>query len=689
MDIQTILYKPIQYIKGVGEARAKLLEKLGIRIVEDMLYYFPRDYEDRAVVRKIIELYDEQPACFKAEVVSGITENRPRRGLTIQKLLVNDETGGCVLTWFNQSYLKETFKPGMRFMFFGKPSRKFGHIEIQNPVFEKIDEELKETGKIVPIYPSTLNLSQRIIRTVIKNSLETVKDQLIEFLPADIRKRYNLAEINYSISNIHFPEDKNSFDYARRRLVFEELLLLQLGLLSIKNRLNTGITGIQFKPVPEMEEFIRSIPFELTDAQKRVFKEINEDMENQKLMNRLVQGDVGSGKTIIAALAIFKAVKNGYQSAMMVPTGILAEQHFDTFKGLFEDIGIRTALVTGSLTQKQKREIQQDITEGKVDVIIGTHALIEGDIKFWNLGLVITDEQHRFGVRQRTMLTSKGKTPDVLVMTATPIPRTLALILYGDLDISVIDELPPGRKKIETFWIEDNLRERMYKFIEKQVVEGKQVYVVCPLIEESEAITAKSVEKHVQELQEIFKGYKTAYLHGKMKAREKDEIMREFCVGQINILVSTTVIEVGVNVQNASLMVVENAEKFGLAQLHQLRGRVGRGEAQSYCIMMTEANSKVIRERMRVMQRTNDGFEIAEKDLELRGPGEFFGTLQHGIPDLKIANLFKDIDILKLAQECARQVLEADRSLSKPEYAFIKQKVMERFSQRADEISFN
>lgn len=689
MDIQAILHKPIQYIKGVGEARAKLLEKLGISTIEDMLYYFPRDYEDRAEVRKIAGLNDQQPACFKAYVLSGIKESRPRKGLTIQKLLVKDETGTCMLTWFNQSYLKDIFKPDCKFVFFGKPSRKFGHLEIQNPVFEKIDEELKETGKIVPIYPSTHNLSQRIIRTIIRNSLEVVNNQLQEFLPEEIRKKYKLAEINYSIYNIHFPQDIKSFEFARRRLAFEELFLLQLGLLSIKSRLNTGTSGIQFKSVPELEEFIKALPFELTGAQKRVLEEINEDMEKSKPMNRLIQGDVGSGKTIIAALAIYKAVKNGYQAALMAPTGILAEQHFNTFRELFEKNGIKTALVTGSLTQKQKKEIQQEISEGEADVIIGTHALIEEGICFCNLGLVITDEQHRFGVRQRTVLASKGKMPDVLVMTATPIPRTLALILYGDLDISVIDELPPGREKIQTYWIEENMRERVYKFIEKQVSHKRQIYVVCPLVEDSEAITAKSVEKHVQELQEIFKGFKVALLHGKMKAREKELIMHEFYAGEINILVSTTVIEVGVNVPNATLMIVENAEKFGLAQLHQLRGRVGRGKVQSYCILMTESYSKIISERMKVMQKTNDGFEIAEKDLELRGPGEFFGTRQHGIPDLKIANLFKDIDILKLAQESAKQVLESDRSLSQKKHLAVKQKVMERFNERAGDISFN
>lgn len=689
MEVLSILKKPIQYVKGVGEARAKLLQKLGIFTVEDMLSHFPRDYEDRATVKNIIELYDGQPACFKGMAISKITETRPRKGLSIQKLMVRDETGTVVLTWFNQSYLKDSFTPGQYYMFYGKPTRKYGHVEIQNPAYEKLGEELKETGKIVPVYPSTSALSQKVLRTIIKNSLDLLNNQVKEYLPQCIRDGYGLAEINYALDNIHFPLDKKSFEYARRRLVFEELLLLQLGLLSIKSKYSLNVSGIKFKPVPEIQDFLNRLPFKLTEAQIKVFEEIQNDMQKDKPMNRLVQGDVGSGKTIVAGLAMFKAVKNGFQTAMMVPTGILAEQHFSTFSKLFDAFNIKTILVTGTLTQKQKKQVQDDICQGRVDVIIGTHALIEEGIQFGNLGLVITDEQHRFGVRQRALLSSKGKMPDVLVMTATPIPRTLALILYGDLDISVIDQLPPGRKKIETYSVEESMRERVNNFIIKQLEKGRQVYVVCPLVEESDVTEAKSVEKHTLELQKVFRNYKVEYLHGKMKPKLKDEIMRDFYSRKISLLVSTTVIEVGVNVPNAAIMVVENAEKFGLAQLHQLRGRVGRGADQSYCILISNSDSKIVQERMKVMQKTNDGFEIAEKDLELRGPGEFFGTRQHGLPDLKIANLFRDIGILKEAQEGAKQILSDDKELGKPEHAFIRLKVLERFSQRADEVSFN
>ena len=689
METTSILNKSIQCIKGVGEARARLLKKLGINTIEDMLYHFPRDYEDRASIKKIHELLDEQPACFKGIVVAKITETRPRKGLTIQSLLVKDETGTINLTWFNQSYLKNSFYPGQQYMFYGKPAKKYKQLEIQNPIYEKLEDNLKETGKIVPIYPTISDLSQKILRNTIKISLDMLDNQMKDYMPAKLKERYNLAEINYALKNIHFPFDKKSYEFARRRLVFEELLLLQIGLLSIKDKFCDNATGIKFKKVPEVHEFINRLPFSLTHAQVKVFDEIERDMESEKIMNRLVQGDVGSGKTIVAGLAMFKAVLSGYQAAMMAPTSILAEQHYNSFKQLFQEYGLKTILITGSLTQKQKKQTLEEISEGRADIIIGTHALIEEGVEFNKLGLVVTDEQHRFGVRQRAKLVAKGNMPDILVMTATPIPRTLALILYGDLDISVIDEMPPGRKKIETYSIEEHMRERVNNFIKKQIQEGRQAYIVCPLVEESETLSAKSVDKHAEELSKNFHPYKVAYLHGKMKASLKEDIMREFNNGNINILVSTTVIEVGVNVPNASIMVVENAEKFGLAQLHQLRGRVGRGKAQSFCVLICNSDTKIAGERMRVMQRTNDGFEIAEKDLELRGTGEFFGTRQHGIPDLKIANLFKDIDILKEAQKAAKELLIEDRKIKNTEYMLIRQKVKERFSERADEISFN
>jgi ATP-dependent DNA helicase RecG len=690
LNREPILKKPIQYIKGVGQTRAKLLEKLGIFTVEDMLYHFPRDYEDRSNIKKIEELYDLEPAVFKAEVISGLSNRRIRKGLSIQKLIVGDNTGTISLTWFNQEYLKDSFVLGQEYVFFGKPAVKVrNYLEMQNPIFERFDHNLKETGKIVPIYNATASLSQKVIRSIIRNCLDLLENQLQEFIPNQIRQKHSLAEINYAMQHIHFPLDKVNFEFARKRLVFEELLLLQLGLLSIKTQTEAQAQGIEFKSTPQVNAFIEKLPFKLTNAQKRVLTEIEKDMESPKIMNRLIQGDVGSGKTIVAALAMLKVVNNGYQAAMMVPTGILAEQHYSTFADLFTNMGLKISLITGSLTAKQKREVLEEITSGHADIVIGTHALIEENIIFKQLGLIITDEQHRFGVRQRAKLITKGDSPAVIVMTATPIPRTLALILYGDLDISVIDELPPGRKSIQTYQVSEDVRERINAFIKKQLDRKKQAYVVCPLVEDSELMTAKSVQNHADQLKKQFVGYQVAYVHGKMKSKEKEEIMRNFYNGQIDILVSTTVIEVGVNVPNATLMIVENAEKFGLAQLHQLRGRVGRGDEQSYCILMCQSKSKVAQERMKIMQKSSDGFLIAEKDLELRGVGEFFGTRQHGIPDLKIANLFKDIDVLKEAQEEAKDLLKADSRLKKKENTAIKQKVLERFVQRAEEISWN
>jgi len=439
-----------------------------------------------------------------------------------------------------------------------------------------------------------------------------------------------------------------------------------------------------------MQDFIGDLPFSLTKAQMKAFREIEKDMESKKVMNRLVQGDVGSGKTIVAVLAMFKAVKNGYQATMMVPTEILAEQHYKSVSGLLEKYGVRVVLLTGSQTKKQKNEILEKVATGEADIVIGTHALIEEGVSFNNLGLVITDEQHRFGVRQRAALSRKGGNPDVLVMTATPIPRTLALILYGDLDISIIDELPPGRKPVKTYAVDESMRERINNFIRKKVAEGRQVYIVCPLVEESEEIEAKAATDLAERIaKHDFSDLKVGLIHGKMKPKEKDAVMRSFVEGKTDILVSTTVIEVGVNVPNATVMVVENAERFGLAQLHQLRGRVGRGEHQSYCILYNNGRTQVCRERMKIMEKTNDGFVISEKDLELRGPGEFFGTMQHGIPDLKIANLYRDMDILKLAQEAAMDIIEEDRHLMTEENRPLREMLMHRFKDKLDQLSLN
>jgi len=690
-DIKELLKMDVQKVKGVGQARAKHLHKLGIYSVEDIITYYPRDYEDRSRLKKIGELEDGESCAFEGIIASRVTEHRFRKGLTMYKVLIKDETGAITATWFNQHYIAKVLRPGERYIFFGKISGKYRNLEVQNPVYEKLEDgRAKNVLKIVPVYPSTADLSQNTIRGVISKALELVDGKLTEFLPEKTLREYRLSEINYSVQQIHFPRSEEDFKNARYRLVFEELFILQLCLLSVKKAFENNNKGIEFSKVPEMEDFIKSLPFKLTDAQRKVFEEIERDMESSNVMNRLVQGDVGSGKTVVAAMALFKAVRNGYQGALMVPTAILAEQHYQLISSLMEPFGINTALLTGNQTKKQKNEILDGIRSGKIDILIGTHALIEDNIEFMKLGLVITDEQHRFGVRQRALLSKKGEAPDVIVMTATPIPRTLALILYGDLDISIIDELPPGRKPVKTYAVDESMRDRINGFIRKEVSEGRQVYIVCPLVEESSEIEAKSAVQHAKDIAEKdFRDLRVGLLHGKMKSKEKEEVMKKFVDGEIDILVSTTVIEVGVNVPNASIMVVENAERFGLDQLHQLRGRVGRGKHQSYCILYSDGKSHVCRERMKIMQKTNDGFLISEKDLELRGPGEFFGTRQHGIPELKIANLYKDIDILKKAQEAALKLISEDRNLEKEENYGLKLKMLEILNEKLYNITMN
>ena len=504
-------------------------------------------------------------------------------------------------------------------------------------------------------------------------------------MPDYLLKEYKLENINEATKQIHFPNEFKDFNIARNRLVFEELLSVQLALLELKNNYMTDKKGIEFSNEAKMSDVINSLPFKLTKAQLRVLEEIDRDMESSKNMNRLLQGDVGSGKTVVAMCAAYKAVKSGYQAAIMAPTAILATQHLENFKNILEKLGIRCELLISGITKKQKEGILERLENGDIDILIGTHAIIEDNVKFKNLGLVVTDEQHRFGVKQRTKIAEKGENPDVLVMTATPIPRTLALILYGDLDISIIDELPPNRKKIETFAVNKNMTDRVNAFIEKQLKEGRQAYIVCPLVEENEEMDLKSVEKLYETYsKEIFPQYNVEFLHGKMKPREKDEIMEKFKDGKIDILISTTVIEVGVDVPNSNIMVVENAERFGLAQLHQLRGRVGRGEYKSYCILKYEGKSENVKKRMKVMCETNDGFIISEKDLELRGSGDFFGTMQHGLPEFKIANLFEDIDMLKMVQTVAMKILEKDPKLEKEENKPLRALIQDKFRDRIE-----
>ena len=677
------LKKDVKYIKGVGPNRVQLLNRLGIFTLEDLITYFPRTYEDRSKPKFISECIDGETVLIEA-VASGRVQEIRLRGKTMYKLVIQDESGKATATWFNQSYLKNVFKMGESYKFYGKVSNNLGKITINSPVFESSSKS-SSTGKIIPIYSLTFKLTQNTIRRIIENGITEVEGHLPETLPEYLLKEYNLIDINNAIKTIHFPNDFEDFNIARKRLVFEELLSTQLALFQLRNNYIHSEEGIEYSKDVKMSDAINLIPFKLTKAQLRVLEEIDNDMESKKNMNRLLQGDVGSGKTVVAMIAAYKAVKCGYQVAIMAPTAILATQHLESFKALFDNLGIKCELLISAITKKKKEQLLERLKNGEIDILIGTHAIIEDNVEFKKLGLVVTDEQHRFGVKQRTKIVEKGQNPDVLVMTATPIPRTLALILYGDLDISIIDELPPNRKKIETYAVTKGMEERVNNFIRTQINEGRQCYIVCPLVEESEEMDLKSVvELYNKCKDEIFQGYKVEYIHGKMKPKEKDDIMERFKNGEINILISTTVIEVGVNVPNASIMVVEDSQRFGLAQLHQLRGRVGRGEYQSYCILKYTGNGETVKERMKVMCDTNDGFVISEKDLELRGTGDFFGTKQHGIPEFKIANLFEDMPILKQVQGISMKIIADDPKLEKEKNVLLKELIKDKFTNRIE-----
>lgn len=677
------LLKDAKYIKGVGPNRIKQLHKLNIFTLKDVITYYPRGYEDRGIKKNISDLIDGEEAFIEALCVSKMSEIRIRKNMVIYKLIVRDETAICTLTWFNTFFLKDKFKIGETYKFFGKVKRKNNQIEMMTPTFD--DENTnKNTGRIIPIYSSTYDLSQNNLRKIIENGLSEISD-ISETLPEYLIKQYNLMDINNAIRQIHFPDNFKEYLRARKRLVFEELLIMQLALLSFKNNYDKSKIGIQFSKETKMSEVINKLPFNLTNAQTRVLEEIDTDMESKISMNRLLQGDVGSGKTAVAMCATYKAVKSNYQVAVMVPTAILAKQHYENFKKLLEQFEIKCALLVSGTSKKEKEKILENLKNGQTDVIIGTHALLQENVEFNNLGLVITDEQHRFGVRQRGIINKKGKNPDILVMSATPIPRTLALILYGDLDISIIDELPPNRKKIDTFAVTASKEERVNNFIKTQIDEGRQAYIVCPLVEETDEIDAKAVTEIAQKYKnETFRDYKVEYIYGKMNKKEKERIMEEFKNKEIDILISTTVIEVGVDVPNATIMVIENAERFGLATLHQLRGRVGRGENKSYCILKYKGNGENTRQRMKIMVETNDGFKISEKDLELRGSGEFFGTKQHGIPEFKIANLFQDTELLKSVQSLAIKIINEDANLEKPENKELKKQIKNKFKEKIE-----
>ncbi len=648
----------IQYIKGVGEKRARLFNKLGIYSVADLIHFYPRKYQDWNNCETVISAPENENVAIKATMITPVKESLIRKGLTLYKCNFSDGQTVIHVTIFNNKYLAKALRTFDEYILYGKVEKSFTGAFMSSPQIEKA-----ETAQgIHPIYSATENLNSKAIAKVVKTALDKF-EYFEDTLDSEIRAEYNLCSLDFAIRQIHFPSNENNIEEARKRLIFEELLTLQLGLMKLRDKKETKNNFVIKKDFTE--EFFSLLPFEATNAQKKAISDCIRDMMSSKTMNRLVQGDVGSGKTAVAAAAMFTAIKNGYQSAMMAPTEILASQHFESLSKLFENTDIKIALLTGSTRAKEKREIKEALMGGKIDLIVGTHALIQNDVEFKNLALVITDEQHRFGVEQRASLALKSASPHLMVMSATPIPRTLGLIIYGDLDISVLDELPAGRKAIRTDFVDSSYHQRIYNFIKKTVDEGRQAYIVCPLVEEgeSELISAKEYATELSE--KHFEGYNLALLHGKMKAKDKDKVMQSFANGEVDILVSTTVVEVGVDVPNATIMLIENADRFGLSQLHQLRGRVGRGSEQSYCILVSDSKGENTRNRLEIMKETSDGFKIADYDLKTRGPGDFFGKRQHGLPNLVIADMLEDMDTLMECQECAKRMLKEDENLDK------------------------
>lgn len=660
----------VQYLKGVGPKKKAELNKLGIATVYDLLTYFPRTYEDQSVLTHIADLHAGETATVSGTIVN-LHEQSGRRGLSILTAFLNDGTGILQVTWFNQKYLKNKLKTGRRVFVSGKPTYAFGgqgqFAMSQLHYFQILDKDEKLEGLcgILPVYPATERLNQKFFRTLMEEALSELPE-LPELIPEDIGRAYHLMGRAAALRAIHFPPDGETLKKARYRLAFSELYLIQCGLLLLKKQSQETDLGIRFQPNgPLVKKVTANLPFTLTNDQQRTWQEICRDMERPVTMRRLVQGDVGSGKTVIAMLALVKAVENGWQGAMMAPTEILASQHYENLSRQLAPFGIRVGFLSGHLTPAKRRTMYEAIAKHEVDIVIGTHALIQDAVHFARLGLVITDEQHRFGIAQRAELEKKGThVPDVLVMTATPIPRTMTLTVYGDLDVSLIKQLPPGRQPIRTFVRRPDRRELIYNYVRSQIEAGRQAYVVCPLIEMNEESDLPSAEEVYDELRwGIFRGIPCGLVHGRLPAAEKERVMQEFYENKIKLLVSTTVIEVGVNVPNASIMVIEHAERFGLAQLHQLRGRIGRGPYASYCILVSEGKTENARERLKIMATTSDGFKLAEEDLRLRGPGQFFGSLQHGLPDLKIARVPEDIDILLAAHRAAEATLQSQGGL--------------------------
>lgn len=654
----------IQSVKGVGPARAKLLAKLGISLVKDALFLFPRDYIDMAPL-KFSQGVSDKVGAFPCIVTGRAVNKRAKSGMVITKLPVTDGNTTCSVVFFNQPYIEHNFKRGDRLLLIGKVDKNYGEFVISSPMWKRLDDKTKlELERFYPIYPLTKGLSQNVLRTLIKEILKE-KPMIPEILPENLLQVYKLLHRDEAIRNIHFPQSQEILLKARERLAFDELLIFQLA-MALARRQVLGEKRQNHYRHTDLSQFVNKLPFSLTPGQEKVIDDIVKDLTSEKNMNRLIQGDVGSGKTVVACAALYLAVSNGLQGVFMAPTEVLAQQHLKTLNQFLSAHGIVVEILKGGMSEKDRSNVLKNLKEGRIDVLVGTHALIQEDVEFNKLGMVITDEQHRFGVKQREKLVKKGQHPDVVVMSATPIPRTLAMVLYSDLDISVIDTMPKDRKPIDTYVVGYDMRKRVYDFMEREIQQGHLAYVVCPAVEENE-LNVVSVEKHVETLKKAYPHLTICALHGKMKSKEKDSIIRDFKDKKIQVLVATTVVEVGVDVPDATLILVENAERFGLAQLHQLRGRVGRSKFKSYCILISDSKDEIARARLKYMMQCHDGFKLAQKDLELRGPGEFIGTRQHGFINFKMANIASDIKLLEITKNLAWQIVEKGL-LNLPEY---------------------
>ena len=667
------LSDPITVLKGIGPAKAKCFAALNIITLEDLICHFPRGYDDRTQMVRIEKLQPDVPACFRAMVMNTPRTSHIRKGLDLTKVQVADTTGRLNLTFFNAKYAAEQLHYGEEYLFYGAVSGDFIGYSMTNPVFEPVDSAPGVTRRILPVYPLTAGLTNAAVGRAVAQAME-ICPAPEEIIPQQIRREFDILPAEEAYRAIHAPQSMAQAEQAKRRLIFEEFFVFSAGL----SLMRAAREEKHCRPYEnrDLSQFYRALPFSLTGAQQRVIGQILEDLGKGAPMNRLVQGDVGSGKTMVAAAVAFCAVGNGDQAALMAPTEILAEQHFRSLEALLTPLGIRVGLLTGSMTPKNKERIRQSIAQGELDLVIGTHALVSDQTRFAKLGLVITDEQHRFGVGQRSALSAKGDCAHLLVMSATPIPRTLALLMYGDLDVSVLDELPPGRQRVDTFLVGESYRARINAFIRKQVEQGHQCYVVCPAVEQTDGMSLKAASEWAHTLQEtVFPDLRIALLHGQMKGSEKDQVMARFAAGEADVLVATTVIEVGVDVPNATLMVIEDADRFGLSQLHQLRGRVGRGSAKSYCVMTTHNRNEQTVARLKALCKTNDGFAIAREDLKLRGPGDFFGARQSGMPAFRVADLGVDLQTLEQAQQASKQWIETAGTADTPEAKALRRRI--------------